>query len=152
MATQDLRIETRAPQPAACIEATTNDIGQALAQLLPETFAWVGTHGGEVAGAPFTRYLEIGDGSFRIEAGVPTATLMTGDNRVRAMELPGGELAIGNHYGPYHTVVETAVALREFLEREGRSASGPLWENYISDPGEVSDQSQLLTGVVYPLS
>jgi effector-binding domain-containing protein len=151
MATSNLRIEQRAAQPVLYVETETPDIGMALAELLPATFGWVAEHGGAVAGAPYTRYLEIGEGRFRIQAGVPTAEVMQGEGRYVGGKLPGGDIAVGDHHGPYHTVVETAVALRDFIGQRGREQAGPLWENYITDPGTVSDQSQILTEVCYPL-
>lgn len=133
------------------MEATTSDIGAVLPRLLPATFAWVGEHGGHVAGAPFVRYLEIGAGSYRIEAGVPTAEPMKGSGEIIASELPGGELAVADHYGPYNTLVETTAALREYVEGQGRRAAGPLWESYVTDPNAEPDPAKLLTEVCIPL-
>jgi AraC family transcriptional regulator len=151
MTTSNLRIEQRPAQPAIAIEVETTDVGATLQELLPASFAWVEDHGGVVAGPPFTRYLVIG-ATMRIQAGVPTAEYMQGDDRVQGVELPGGELAVGDHHGPYDTVVETAKGLREYIDAQGRTPSGPLWENYITDPGAEPDPARWHTEVCYPLS
>ena len=152
MATRNMRIERREPQPAVCTEVTTSDIGMELHHLLPAAFAFIEQHGGQPAGAPFTRYLEIGDGKFRIQAGMPTATPMNGSDTMQSIELPGGDIAVGDHYGPYDTVVETAAALQKWIEEQGRTASGPMWESYVTDPGAEPDADKRLTEVCYPLS
>jgi AraC family transcriptional regulator len=147
-----MRFEERQPQPAVCIETTTSDIGGVLPELLPAAFGWVGEQGGSVTGAPFVRYLDANPPRFRIQAGVPTASLMTGEGRVSAITLPGGQIAIADHYGPYERLGETHTAIGEFIAREGRQAAGPAWESYISDPGAEPDVSKLHTEVCYPVS
>jgi AraC family transcriptional regulator len=150
--TKNMRIERREPQPAVCLEVTTSDIGAELQHVLPATFGWVGQHGGQIVGAPFTRYLEMGPSSFRIQAGVPTAAMMQASGDVAAVELPGGDIATADHYGPYEKVVETATALTEYLQKQGRSVAGPLWESYVTDPTTVSDPEEVLTVVSIPLA
>jgi effector-binding domain-containing protein len=87
-----------------------------------------------------------------MEIGVPVAGPMTGEGGIRVTELPGGDIAVGDHYGPYDTVVETAERLSVFIEQQGRKVSGPLWESYITDPGEEPDQEKFHTEVCYPLA
>jgi AraC family transcriptional regulator len=152
MATENLRIERREPQPIAFIRKTTPDIGMALPELLPRAFGWVMQNGGAVAGMPFVRYLEIKPGSFTIEAGVPTSTQMQGSGDVETGELAGGELAIGDHVGPYDQLAETGQAVARYLADQGRKASGSMWESYLTDPGQEPDPAKWRTEVCYPLA
>jgi effector-binding domain-containing protein len=153
-ATKNLRIEHRPPQHVACVERTATDVGMVIQELLPATFEWVGRNGGQPAGAPFTRYLDMSrmPAEFRLEIGVPVVAPIPPEGQFEMRELPGGDIAVGDHYGPYETVIETAERLREFIEQQGRSIAGPLWESYTTDPGEEPDPEKWHTEVCYPLS
>lgn len=151
MGTKNLRIEARQPQPVVCAQAAVSDVGVAFPRLLGAVFAWLGKEGGRAIGPPFVRFLEMSAGTYRVEVGIPTESPMASSGEITASELPGGEIAIADHFGPYNTLVETSAALRDYVASEGRSAAGPMWESYITDPSTVSEPADLLTEVCMPL-
>jgi effector-binding domain-containing protein len=152
MTTKNLRVETRQPQPVACMRANTPDVGSVLPRLLPATLAWVNEHGGQVAGAPVVRYLQVGSGTFEIEAGYPTAAPMTSSGDIVAFELPGGNIAVAEHHGLYNTLGESAAALFEYVRSQGRNVAGPYWESYVTNPTNTSDLTELMTEVCVPVA
>ena len=152
MSTENLRIESRQPQPVVCVRTSASDVGSVLPRLLPAALAWVGEHGGEAAGAPIVRYLKVAPGAFEIEAGYPTTAPMKASGDIVAFELPGGDIAVAEHRGPYNTLGETAAALVEYVRSQGRSVAGPYWESYVANPSTVSGPTKLVTEVCIPLA
>jgi hypothetical protein len=85
----------RAPQPYVSVPRTVAmaTISSA-ADDIPGLFAWLAERGTEPAGPPFLRYNVIDmDRELQLEAGVPVAAPVAGDDRVRAGVLPGGRYA-----------------------------------------------------------
>jgi effector-binding domain-containing protein len=75
---------------------------------------------------------------------------MVGEGRVEPVLLPGGEVAVACHVGPYETLSETYGVMQRWIAEHGRSSSGPMWEVYLDDPSVVPVE-QLRTEVVIPL-
>ncbi|MEU6700469.1 helix-turn-helix domain-containing protein [Pseudonocardia sp. NPDC046786] len=132
---------------------TRDGIPAALAETLPQVFEHALGNGLAMSGPPFTRYVEIGMGTVLIEGGVPLAAPPTGDlpEGVTAVTLPAGPAAVAVHVGPYETLTETYGVLESWLAAEGRVASGPPWETYLTDPGENPDPATWRTEVVQPV-
>ncbi len=65
-----------------------------------EVFAWLGGRGAAPAGAPFWKYNVIDMAAkLEIEAGVPVAAAVAGDDRVVSGVLPAGRYATLTHVG-----------------------------------------------------
>lgn len=148
-----ITIKTLRPQPIATIRATvaTAEIGATLSQFLPEVWACVVEQGQQPAGPPFARYHSLLGETVDLEAGVPVAEPIVGTERVLAGELPGGPVAAIWHIGTYDTLTETHAALATWMAAEGRTAGGPRWEVYWTDPGEHPDPAEWKTEVICPL-
>lgn len=100
--TAEPRIVRRAEQPYIAIRAlvTMQELAQVLPALHPETYRWLGSHGGQPAGPPFWKYNVIDmERQLEVEVGVPVATAMSGDDRVLAGVLPAGRYATLVHTG-----------------------------------------------------
>ncbi|OAI38726.1 hypothetical protein AYO38_09170 [bacterium SCGC AG-212-C10] len=156
MPTSNFALVERAPQPAVVVRRTVKpqDIGQVLAEILPAAFGWAGAHGLTPAGAPFVRYLQMDGtaGEFDLEGGVPVDRTVEGDGSVSCVELPGGTLATAIYRGPYTGIGEAHQAIRAWIETQGKTVAGAVWESYITDPGGEPDSSKWETEVVYPLA
>ncbi len=71
---------------------------------IPGLLAWLATHGTEPAGPPFIKYNVIDMArELQVEAGVPVAAPVAGDNQVPGSLLPGGQYTAVTHVGPYET-------------------------------------------------
>jgi effector-binding domain-containing protein len=98
------KLEQRAEQPYAAIpiRVTMSQIGSVCPPLVGEVFGWLGKHGVAPKGAPFFRYLVIDmAGELEMEVGVPVATAVAGDDRVKGGVFPAGRYATLVHTGPY---------------------------------------------------
>lgn len=149
-----IEIQTDRPaQPTACkFEIVGRDqVGAALGHLLPEVFAWLEEGHGIMAGPPYARYHAGPEGKFDLEAGIPVAPPVVGDDRVHAGVLPGGRCAVATHVGPYERLSETHQRLHTFVADHGETVAGPPWEVYVTDPGEEPDPERWTTLVVLPL-
>jgi AraC family transcriptional regulator len=130
-----------------------DEIAAALSACLPLVFAYVQRHGLAMTGPPFARYPEIGMGSLVIESGFPISAPVSeepGDG-IQALTIPAGPAAVAIHRGPYERLPETYGAMEIWIQEEGRSAGGPPWETYLTDPGEHPDPQTWETEIVQPL-
>lgn len=146
-------INRREPQAAVVIRASIPgpDIGAGIRTVLPEIATWVTSHGVEMAGAPFVRYRSMSATEADIEVGIPVASPATGDNRVSAVQLPGGEAGVIAYYGPYEGDGTAHSELRAWLAEQGRTLSSWPWESYVTDAAAEPDPARWLTEVVYPV-
>ena len=157
------RIETRSAQP--CVRITADgirqpDIGTRLPALLPELFGWLAARGVAPAGAPFFRYVTMGQGEgMTVDVGVPVAVATAGDERVQADALPAGRYAVLTHVGDFAQVHTANVALHDWLQQHrlaavpntGRASGGAHVESYVSDPSVEPDPSTWITEVAIRL-
>lgn len=86
------------------------------------------------AGPPFARYHRIAEGRFRVEAGFPVARAVTANGGVRGSKLPGGDVVLTTHIGPYEDLGSTYEAISRWLESRGAMPAGDPWEVYFNGP------------------
>jgi effector-binding domain-containing protein len=159
------KIEERPQQPYAGIAGAAEseaEFRQAVDRSFPELFGWLGSHGIELAGAPFIRYLELSDDGqpLRFELGAPTREAPAADGPVHAGTLPAGRYVTYLHVGPYtHAEVadlnDARSRLTAWAEREGLSfessatARGTAYEanveHYLTDASRERDWSKWQT-------
>lgn len=54
-------------------------------------------------------------------------------------------------YGPYHHLPSVYTKQREWAEREGYENVDALYEVYVNDPSQLTDEQELITEVYYPV-
>lgn len=153
MSTDPVTVTTRDPQPVLLIRrrVPASQLQPALAECLPAVFLLCQRRGYPIVGAPFTRYLEMSRGQFTIEAGIPIGTSgAAGEGEIESSALPGGEVAVAVHAGPYDTLGETHARLEQWAAAHSRATGAP-WESYLTDPGDHPDPADWRTEVVLPL-
>src|SRR5262249_51328461 len=70
---------------------TREGLGRVVPPLWPEVSAWLGERGIAPAGPPFIRSLIVNmEGELEVDAGVPVAAAVSGDERVQPGVLPAG--------------------------------------------------------------
>ncbi len=148
-------VQRRGPQATLTVHlhAPVEGIPAAMAEALPEAWHAAEALGLPPSGPPFARYFSMPPGDVEFEAGVPTSDRAgAGIGRAEPGELPGGEVAVGWHVGPYETLDQTYDALARWIGEQGRSPSGPMWEVYWTDPGAEPDPATWRTEVIVPLA
>lgn len=63
----------------------------------------------------------------------------------------GGKVLIIDYYGPYEESGKAHEAMDKYIKFHGLTVNGPVIEEYVTDPTTVSDPSQILTKVYYPV-
>ena len=112
----------------------------------PRLFGRLAELGVAPAGAPFIRYLRMGE-QFELELGIPVpAGSAAADGR-----LPAGRVAVLRHVGPFSGLREAGEALKRWVAEQGEEAAGPFWEAYVTDPSSEPDSSKWITDIHVPL-
>ena len=139
-------------QGAAVVSVSTTpaNIGESMGTALAQAFQAVADSGAVPAGPPFARYFSFGE-TIEYEAGLPLTAPFKAGAEVRASHIGGGEAAVAMHVGPYDTIEQTYVALTAWLEDQGRTPAGPMWESYLTSPDEEPDPAKWLTEVHVPV-
>ncbi|MFI5915371.1 helix-turn-helix domain-containing protein [Dactylosporangium sp. NPDC051541] len=129
-------------------------IAAALGDCLPPVFAFAQREGLAMTGPPFARYTEAGLASVVLEGGVPIAAApaVALDDGIEAISISAGPAAVVVHAGAYEGLPETYRRIEVWMEEHGREPAGPVWESYLTDPGEYPDPADWRTQVVQPLA
>ncbi|MFW6174480.1 MAG: GyrI-like domain-containing protein [Chloroflexota bacterium] len=141
------------PQPALAMRrsARSTEVAQALSEALPAAWQHARDRGIQLAGPPFTRFLDMEEDRLELQAGFPTFEHPTGSGKVDAIVLPGGQILTALHYGPYEDLNYAYEAMLEWMEENGKEPAGTPWEVYVTDPGEEPDSSRWQTRVHWPV-
>jgi effector-binding domain-containing protein len=150
----DVRIEERSPQPAAALhgEERISELPAFFERAFPAVMAAVTQAGATVAGPPFGYYPTMPGDVVAVEAGFPTATPIGPVGDVRAIELPGGRVAVTVHVGPYEALSATYEQLMAWLAEHGHRLVGGMCEYYLSDPAQEPDPATWRTEIVCPIA
>lgn len=158
------RVEERAAQPYAYVSDADVWIGkfEVIADRFGEVFGWLAERGIEPAGPVFFKYDAITmPGPMHLEAGVPIARLVDGDDAVQTGELPAGRYVTVKHHGHPDSLQQATGALLAWAEAQGlefdqwQAPEGHVWasrtEWYHSDPVEVPDLNDWETELAFKL-
>ena len=148
-----IEVEKLTAQKALAIRTRVRpeELSDELARIFPEVFQFAMSEQAGVSGMPFARYLIDSASELEIEAGVPVSTTVRGNGRIMPIELPAGPAAVATHFGPYSGLSGAREALRAWLRENGKSAADPMWEEYISDPGDEPDPAKWETRLCQPI-
>jgi effector-binding domain-containing protein len=87
---------------------------------------------------------------FEVEAGAPVPSRVDGEGGVRPSSLPGGQVAVTLHIGPYDAMRPAYEALLRWIGEQGGEPVGDAWEVYLSDPERYPDPATWQTQIVQP--
>jgi hypothetical protein len=157
-------IETRTEQPYAAVRAhvTMSTIGE-LGARFGEVFAWLGARGVAPSGAPFFRYLVVDMArELVVEAGVPVASPVAGDEQIVADVLPAGRYATLTQVGPPDELIGANKELQDWVAGQGLAfdvspgEDGDHWgcrlEFYLTDPSQEPDPGKWVTQLAFRLA
>jgi effector-binding domain-containing protein len=141
----------------------TMDTVGAIADRLPELFAWLGAQGVAPAGAPFFKYNLIDmERQLEMEAGIPLAEPVPMAGDVIAGVLPAGRYATVRHRGHPDELVHVTADLLDWADDLGLrwdmvdTPVGERWggrlEFYLTDPAVEPDMSRWETELAFKLA
>ena len=86
-----------------------------------------------------------------MECGMPVASPIQGEGRIKAGQLPASRVATVIHMGPYEGLPGTWSALTQWISSQSLTPASPPWEVYVTDPGAEPDQSKWRTEIFFPV-
>jgi DNA-binding transcriptional MerR regulator len=108
--------------------------------------------GAKRAGPPFTISADPdAEGTFEVVIGWPTSEPLAGRAPVESLALPSGKVAWAVYRGSYAQLAAAYRAVYEWIEEHGHDVVGDPREIYYTDPDEVPDPADYVTGIVWPL-
>ena len=145
-------IESRSAQPVIALRRTTS--ANDLSAVFGESYGLLGAYLAEVgeapAGPPYACYFNMDMENLDVEIGFPVGSVLPGKGEVYSRELPQGEYASCLFIGTYREIESAYDALGQWVEEQGRKASGEAYEYYLNDPGDTAPED-LQTLIVFPL-
>lgn len=158
------RVEERAAQPYAYVsdDSVFMDKFDVIADRFGEVFGWLAERGIEPVGPVFFKYNVINmPGPMQLEAGVPIAAPIDGDETVSAGLLPAGRYVTVRHVGHPDSLMEATGQLLAWADEQGLefdqwdAPEGHAWacrtEWYYSDPVEVPNLDDWETELAFKL-
>lgn len=158
------KVEDRTEQPYIGIrtQVPMKEFERVIPQLLGEVFAWLEKQGVAPTGAPFMRFHVINmEKKMDIEMGVPVASDLSGDERVRAGVLPAGRYASLIYTGVKNGIKGNKALLDwgakkglvwDVYEAENGDGFGARFESYLTDPADEPNQAKWETEVAIRLA
>ncbi len=148
-----MRIESRTvhEQPTAVLRRTLhhNDVHGWFVTAFDVVADYLRRHGIAPCGFPFARYHIRTDGAYEAEAGFPIAVRIAGDTHVLPSCLPGGNVVVAWHLGPYEQLGDAYQAVDDWLRAEHGIRAGDAWEVYHDRPHRPRNYR---TEVIQPFS
>ncbi len=158
MGTDGPKLELRDERPYVGIrrQLSRPELGEVLGPLLGELFGWLRERGIEATGAPFFRYRVVdSDAHLEVEAAIPVASRIFGDERVVCDSLPGGRYLVSVHQGPFEGLRDATAFPKSWADENGvvlkTSRDGTAWgsrlETYLTDPDREPDPENWMTEI-----
>jgi effector-binding domain-containing protein len=158
-------VAERPAQPYVAIRAqvTMTTMDDILLPLQAEVFAWLRERGIPAAGPRFWKFNVIDMARFlEVEAGVPVAAPVDGDDRVLAGVLPAGRYATVRYTGNPDDPVAVIASLREWATQAGltwdmtNTPDGERWAARLeiseTDPADEPDMTKWITQLAFRLA
>ena len=86
-----------------------------------------------------------------VEVVIPVSKKVPGTDRVTCYELPGGQMAVIVHKGPYEQCAPTYKQLFAWIAEHHKKVVGPTREIYLNDPRKVPPE-EILTEIHAPIA
>ncbi|ELR69451.1 hypothetical protein C900_04983 [Fulvivirga imtechensis AK7] len=137
----------------AKLDASNSEvISSTMADLYGRLMQYSEESGAEITGAPIAVYKSLGEEDIEVVCGLPVSsgtTIMHQDIKVDSTL--GGEAVKAVHKGSYEKLPATYDKMNIFIDKNRRQAIGQPYELYITDPEEVTDTTQWITEVYFPI-
>jgi effector-binding domain-containing protein len=151
---EKVEVKELGDQPALTMRSRTtpDDLDPVISESINGVAAYMSELGARRAGPPFTISSDPdADGRIDVVIGWPTAERLPGRGRVERHLLPGGKVAWAIYRGPYSGLSGAYRALYEWILEHGHEVAGDPREIYYTDPDEVPDPTDYVTGIIWPL-
>ncbi len=150
--TYECEMKEQAAQPVLSVRTRTavENLPQALGQAYGVIAQYLSELGLQPAGPPFAGYFNMDMQDLDVEIGFPVAVQIEGKGDIKNSEIPAGKVAVKLFKGSYSDIEPAYNELMEWITREGREATGIVYEFYLNDPAETPPE-ELLTQILFLL-
>ena len=128
-----------------------SDLGVTYARLIPATGKYAMKVRAEMAGPPFSRCTDLRANDRDVDAGIVIDREVPSGDGITCGYLSSGVHAMTLHVGPYDALSKAYEALFEWIQNNGKEATGPPFEFYVNDPGCVDSPDLYETEVYLPI-
>jgi len=148
-----VRCKRLAPQPVLFIRAHVerSKLHETVSSYLNDIGAYMHSRGLHASAPPYSRYHGFDGDDIDLETGVPIVRHVAGKGIIQSGDIPAGEYACTEHWGPYEHLGDAHRALNEWMFDHGRQASGPSLEVYWTDPTTEPNANRWHTELLRPL-
>lgn len=142
----------QAAQPVMSIHTHTpvKDLPQTLGQTYGKIMQHLTQLGQAPSGAPFVAYYNMDMENLDLEIGFPVAEPLPPVGDIQANQIPEGMVATCIHTGPYTDLQAAYQELTTWVNQNGYTPTGTVYEFYFNSPVEVPPE-QLQTQIVFPV-
>ena len=152
---EKVEVKEASAQPALTMRSRTTpeELDPVISEGINGVADYLQKLGARGAGPPFTLSSDADDeGKIAVAIGWPTAEKLPGRGRIESFVLPAGRVAWAVYRGPYRGLPGAYRALYEWILEQGHDVGGDPREIYYTDPDEVPDPADYVTGIVWPLA
>jgi len=128
-----------------------NAIGVTLGVAYGRLSGFISTQGLRQVAPPIAIYYGESNGALSLDAGIPVdRTDVPAVNSIRTARSYEGRVVKAVHRGDYTGLPEARKQVQAYLATAGLTQGGPLWEQYVSDPGSTP-AAELITHIFVPI-
>ena len=146
-------VQTRA-EPVLLTSARSSDdraaIGVALGVAYARLATFINRQGLKQVGPPIAIYYGDTHGALSFEAAIPVDRTDVAKDPVRAGRTYEGRAVRAVYHGAYSGLASAHEQVLAYLAAAGLKQSGPMWEQYVSNPARTAD-ADLVTHLYYPV-
>lgn len=132
------------------IKCSMAEFSVAFKKVMEELSAHMEAEGIQIAGSRFAIYNKWGD-EIEFTAGFQVASKGKDKGDFKFMEYPVMNTVHAGFYGAYEATIHGHNAIESYLKENKKEVIGGPWEVYVTDPSSVTDPSQILTEIYYPV-
>jgi DNA-binding transcriptional MerR regulator/predicted transcriptional regulator YdeE len=151
---EKVEVKAVAEQPILAISSRTTpeDLDAEISRSINGVASYMSELGAKRAGPPFTISSDPdAEGVIEVVIGWPTSERLPERRPIESRVLPSGKVAWAVYRGSYTELSRAYRALYEWIDEQGHEVSGDPREVYYTDPDEVPDPADYVTGIVWPV-
>lgn len=118
----------------------------------PELFGFVAQQGLQMIGAPIGVSFSAPTATIDLGAALPVATLIESTGSFQPFVISAGRAAKVRVVGNYDQLPQAYQKLEAWATEQGLHKVGAPWEEYLSDPSQVTSEEDHVTDVYWPLA
>lgn len=149
-----IKIVELTPSPAISVKDSVRmqDLGVFMETFMPQLHMYAMRQEANIAGHAYSIYYNWDpDGLILVEAGIPLAEPLAGEDMIKAVSTPGGKAVMGIYYGAYEEMAVVYEALEQYMMVMQLEPIGLAYEVYVVSAHIESDPAKYETHVYFPI-